>query len=96
MSSEILDPADELAYLGMECERLGAPSVGGTLLAHCTALTGDDPPESLIHFYKSVRAMLRAKLAAWHLDDRTVPYPSQWLNRALAYLELAQEHAPEA
>ena len=89
----ILDPADELAYLGLECERLGAPSVGPTLLAHYVALTGDDPPEDLIHFYQGVRALLRAKLAAWHLDDRTVSYPSQWFNRACAYVALAAKHA---
>jgi aminoglycoside phosphotransferase family enzyme len=89
----ILDPTDELAYLGMECERLGAPSVGPTLLAHYVALTGDDPPEGLIHFYQSARALLRAKLAAWHLDDRTVSYPSQWFNRACAYVALAAQHA---
>jgi aminoglycoside phosphotransferase family enzyme len=89
----ILDPADELAYLGMECERLGAEGIGTTVLARYGALTGDHPPEVLIHFYKSVRAVLRAKLAAWHLDDRTVPYPSQWFNRARAYLALAERYS---
>jgi hypothetical protein len=39
--------------------------------------------------------MLRAKLAAWHLDDRTVRYPSQWFNRARAYLALAERYARE-
>ncbi len=92
----ILDPADELAYLGMECERLGAEGIGTTLFARYGALTGDHPPEPLIHFYKSVRAVLRAKLAAWHLDDRTVRYPSQWFNRARTYLALAERYSREA
>jgi aminoglycoside phosphotransferase family enzyme len=91
----ILDPVDELAYLAMECERLGAEEIGTTLLARYSALTGDLPPEGLVHFYKSVRAILRAKLAAWHLDDRTVRYPSQWFNRARAYLALAERYARE-
>ena len=92
----LLDPVDELAYLGMECERLGADAVGRTLLARTGALTGDQPPEALIDFYKSVRALLRAKLAAWHLDDRAVTHPSQWFNRARAYLALAERYAREA
>lgn len=89
----LLDPADELAYLGMECERLGAETLGPGLLARYGALTGDQPPAALIGFYRSFRALLRAKLAAWHLDDRTVPYPSQWFNRARSYLALAERYA---
>lgn len=92
----ILDQVDELAYLGMECERLGNPAVGESLLAHFCTASADDPPDTLIHFYKSFRALLRAKLAAWHLDDRTIPYPSQWLNRARAYLALAREHIQQS
>jgi len=92
----ILDPADELAYLAMECERLGAPRIGETLLDRYVALSGDHPPTPLLHFYQSVRATLRAKLAAWHLDDPTVPYPSQWFNRAHAYLSLAGRHVRQA
>jgi uncharacterized protein len=89
----LLDPADELAYLGLECERLGAETLGPRLLARYGVLTGDQPPAALVGFYKSFRALLRAKLAAWHLDDRTVPYPSQWFNRAQAYLALAERYA---
>lgn len=92
----LLDPADELAYLGMECERLGAEALGPKLLARYGILTGDQPPAALVGFYKSFRALLRAKLAAWHLDDRTVPYPSQWFNRAQAYLALAERYARQA
>jgi aminoglycoside phosphotransferase family enzyme len=92
----ILDPADELGYLAMECERLGAAWVGRTLLTAYSDLSGDHPPARLIHFYQSVRALLRAKLAAWHLDDPTIRYPSQWLNRAQAYLALADHHLLEA
>ena len=89
----LLDPADELAYLGMECERLGAETLGPRLLTRYGMLTGDQPPAALVDFYKSFRALLRAKLAAWHLDDRAVPYPSQWFNRAKAYLALAERYA---
>jgi aminoglycoside phosphotransferase family enzyme len=92
----ILDPVDELAYLGLECERLGAPAVGTMLLARFSALTGDSPPDALVHFYKSIRALLRAKLAAWHLDDLSIPYPSQWFNRARTYLALAERYSQQS
>ncbi len=92
----ILDQADELAYLGMECERLGDAEVGAALLAHFRRASGDDPPDLLVHFYKSFRALLRAKLAAWHLDDRTVARPSLWVNRARTYLTLARQHILES
>jgi aminoglycoside phosphotransferase family enzyme len=92
----ILDSADELGYLAMECERLGAPWAGRALLTYYTTRSGDHPPARLIHFYQSVRATLRAKLAAWHLDDATVRYPSQWFNRAQAYLALADGHGQHA
>ncbi|MGE5319906.1 MAG: hypothetical protein ACM3KD_06990, partial [Hyphomicrobiaceae bacterium] len=65
----ILDPADELGYLALECERLRAPQVGRWLLAAYRAASGDTPPAALIHFYQSCRAVLRAKLALWHLRD---------------------------
>jgi aminoglycoside phosphotransferase family enzyme len=92
----MLDPADELGYLAMECERLGAAWAGRALVAEYTALSGDEPPDRLVNFYQSVRATLRAKLAVWHLDDAMVRYPSQWFNRAQAYLALADRHAREA
>lgn len=92
----ILDQADELSYLGMECERLGDPNVGAAILTHFRTASGDDPPDALVHFYKSFRALLRAKLAVWHLDDRTVERPSLWVNRAQAYLALARQHVLES
>ena len=92
----ILDPADELGYLALECERLHAPHVGRWLLdAYCEA-SGDAPPEALIHFYQSCRAVLRAKLALWHLRDDGRHPPDTWIARARDYLDRAQRHAEAA
>lgn len=91
----VLDPADELAYLDLECEFLGAPAAGARVLEHYRALSGDRPPEPLLHFYRSVRATLRAKLAVWHLDDPAQPDPGAWRDRARRYLALAERHARE-
>lgn len=92
----ILDPADELGYLALECERLHAPHVGRWLLeAYCEA-SGDAPPDALIHFYQSCRAVLRAKLAMWHLRDDGRHPPGKWVATARNYLDLAQRHAEQA
>jgi len=58
----ILDTVDELGYLALECERLHAPQVGRWLLESYREASGDAPPDALIHFYQSCRAVLRAKL----------------------------------
>ena len=89
----ILDPADELGYLALECERLHAPQVGRWLLEAYREASGDAPPVALIHFYQSCRAVLRAKLALWHLRDDGRHPPGKWVATAREYLELARQHA---
>ena len=88
----ILDPADELGYLAMECERLHAPEVGRWLLESYTGASGDAPPAALLHFYQNCRAVLRAKLAIWHLRDDGRHPQNKWVATALEYLELARWH----
>lgn len=88
----LLDPVDELAYLAMECERLGAAPIGDQVLRQHLAATGDAPPAALIWFYKAFRACLRAKIAIWHLADHQVRDPDKWHRRALDYLELADAY----
>lgn len=89
----ILDPADELAYLAMECDRLGAPFVGACLFD--TYRDGDraEPSWHLVEFYKCYRAYLRAKIAIWHLDDPQLREPAKWTTRAGQYLRLAQAYS---
>jgi aminoglycoside phosphotransferase family enzyme len=91
-----LDPADELGYLALECERLHAPEVGRWLLDSYTEASGDAPPVALLHFYQSCRAVLRAKLAIWHLRDDGRHLPDMWVATAREYLELAQRHIGQA
>ena len=83
----ILDPASELAFLAVECERLGAPWVGQLILNTYFDETGDRPPEGLILFYKSYHACLRAKIAVWHLKDHEDW--AKWTEKASCYLHLA-------
>ncbi|MGD9645264.1 MAG: AAA family ATPase [Pirellulales bacterium] len=59
-----LDVVDELAFLAMECDMLGAASIEERIIATYSAATGDVPPTDLVAFYKSYRAAVRAKVAA--------------------------------
>jgi aminoglycoside phosphotransferase family enzyme len=88
----IVDPADELAFLWMECAFLGAPAVGGGIWRGYAEATGDAVPGALLSFYRSHRACLRAKLSLWHLKDHDVREPGKWRSRAKKYLGLA-DHA---
>jgi len=86
----VLDPADELAFLVLECDRLGAPHVGEWFLEAYIQETGDEPPAALLRFYRVYRALRRATLSARHLDDPTVTDPDRFAARARRYLELVE------
>lgn len=92
----VLDRVDELGYLALECERLGAPEAGRWLLDAYAEASGDAPPAALVDFYQSCRAGLRAKLALWHLRDDGRHPPGHWVATTRSYLELAQRHAEAA
>jgi uncharacterized protein len=87
----IADPADELSFLDLECGRLGSPAAGAFFLRVYRERTGDAPPDLLRSFYRSFRALVRAKLAIWHLRDDHVADPDRWRTRAHRYLVLARE-----
>lgn len=89
----LIDPVDEICFLTMECELLGEAVIGERVLAAYRTATSDDVPASLVSFYKSVRALLRARLAIWHLRDPVVDNPAKWLARARDYVRVASRHA---
>jgi len=89
----ILDPVDELAYLAMECDRLGAPFIEAWVFDCYVSRTADTAPRPVIDFYKCFRACLRAKIAIWHLNEPDVRTPEKWRERALQYLTLAQDYS---
>jgi aminoglycoside phosphotransferase family enzyme len=85
-----LDPVDELAFLAMECERLGARSIERVLFRHYCRRTGDYPPPVLIAFYKAIAALIRARIAILHLQETPLRDPAKWPKRAAEYLEIAR------
>jgi len=90
----IADPADELAFLALECERMGRPDVGRWFLGAYGEVTKDEPPPELLAFHRRYRALRRAKIAVWHLRDDDVRDPDRWSRKARRFLELAAAALP--
>jgi aminoglycoside phosphotransferase family enzyme len=90
----LVDPADELAFLAMECGIAGAGWAGEAVLEEYRCVTGDVPPPELLGFYASHRALLRAKLSIWHIRDASVTDHQRWRERARTYLAAAAAHLP--
>ncbi|MCE9553995.1 MAG: AAA family ATPase [Planctomycetes bacterium] len=90
-----LDVADELSFLAMECDRLGAAAIGRRLIEVYQQRTSDRPPAALTAFYKSYRACVRAKVTA--LRAQQIP-PSERTAAAATcqvYLDLADQYAKQ-
>ena len=94
-SLRALDALDELAFLHLECERLGGRWVGELLRRRLAILLGDDPSTGLFLFYRISRAMLRARLSIAHLFDAKPRTPEKWPRLARAYLAIAASDAGE-
>ncbi|MBB5212092.1 hypothetical protein [Microbulbifer hydrolyticus] len=87
-----VDPVDELSYLALECELLGRLDLGEAALEFYSRVSGDRPPPALSRFYRAERALLRAQLAAAHLQDGEVADPQKWRNKTRTYLAVAQRY----
>ena len=92
----ILDRAEELCFLELECARLGHAPVGRWLLEDCLRRLSDDPPLTLLRYYRGHRSATRAKLYTWRAGEPDGGTPEQWRARASQYLAIALEAASEA
>jgi uncharacterized protein len=89
-----LDPAEELAFLMLECKRLGAHDFAEQLGTGVLQSLNDAVPHPLLLFYMSCQALNRAKVAAWHLRDRRSAQPARhWKSRTESYLSDADHYA---
>jgi aminoglycoside phosphotransferase family enzyme len=88
-----LDALDEVAFLHLECERLGGRWVGDVIRQRLGRMLDDDPESGLFLFYRIGRAMLRARLSIAHLLDPHPRTPEKWPRLARAYLTLAEADA---
>jgi aminoglycoside phosphotransferase family enzyme len=87
------DPLDEIAFLSLECERLGAPWAGRYLRRRVMRGLYEDTPDALFLFYRCHRATLRARLAIAHLLEPNLRTPEKWRPLARDYLEIAAADA---
>lgn len=88
-----LDPLDEIAFLHLECERLGGLWAADRIRQHLARALDDDASSGLFLFYRSHRAMLRARLSIAHLFDANPRTPEKWPRQARLYLALAAADA---
>lgn len=88
----LLDPLSELAFLDLECRRLGNDWIGPQLEASYGRLAEDAPCAELHTFYGQYHALIRAALAAARMDEPCADL-YKWQARARAYLTLAAQPA---
>ncbi|NDC10761.1 MAG: hypothetical protein EBZ75_15765 [Oxalobacteraceae bacterium] len=88
-----LDCADEIGFLALDCERLAGEATARILLQHYQRFMKDYPPPALLHFYQSLRAAVRARLAILRLSEQNHRPSQTWVDRAKGWLQLAVKHA---
>jgi aminoglycoside phosphotransferase family enzyme len=89
----LLDPLSELAFLDLECRRLGNDWIGPQLEAAYARLARAELSDELHAFYGRYHALIRAALAAARMDEPGADL-DKWHERARSYLELATQLAP--
>ncbi len=92
-----LDPAEEMAFLALECRRLRASGVARALLTRDRKWTRAPASDCVLDFYMSLRALTRAKLTAWHVrDPQFARRAALWRSRADSYLADAARYLHRA
>lgn len=88
-----VDPCDEIAFLCLECERLGCAWAANHIRRRAGQLLPDGVSDALFVFYRCCRATLRARLTAAHLLEPHPRTPEKWRRLACSYLRLAARDA---
>lgn len=99
----IVDILDELSFFEMECDRLGAASLGRRVTDEVLLSLGDEATPELRNFYKCYRACVRAKVAliraAQQLNDDNHRHESlermkasESTSEAAMYISLARRY----
>jgi uncharacterized protein len=93
----ILDAAEEIAMLALECNGPTAPWAPQYVRDRYREIAADPVSDALFDFYMALRAANRAKLAIWHLNDpEQFPDPAPWRERAVADVGVAAVHCSAA
>lgn len=92
----LMDLHDDAAFLALECERHGNREFGEVLLAEVATASGRPAPRPLLHFYRSFRAAIRARLALLHLVYGSSNNREKYLAQTSEYLDLSDSHLTAA
>ncbi len=92
----VMDRAEELAFLELECDRLGHSVAGHRIAQECLLRLGDAVPRALAHFYRSHRAATRAKIYVWRGTEPDNGPHLPWRDTADSYLRVALDAARTA
>jgi len=88
-----VDPFDEIAYLCVECDRLGARWASQYIRRRAIHALRDHLSDELFTFYRCHRATLRARLSIAHLLEAEPRTPEKWPRLARSYLRIAAADA---
>jgi len=88
-----VDPFDEIAFLCLECERLGGGFAADAIRRGIAKGLRDGLSHALFLFYRCHRATLRARLAIAHLLEDHPRTPEKWPALARTYLQFAARDA---
>ena len=88
-----VDVLDDLSFLAMECDRLGHGQVGARITASCQAARGDLVHPRLFDFYKSYRALVRAKVMVLRAAQVSDVEQHSITRQAHQYLDWAEYYA---
>jgi len=93
----LLDSAEELSFLALECARLGQPAIGERLISEYRAQSGDAVTDDQLDFYASRQALNRAMLSARHLETAFfADAADRWIERTHWYLEQGHQRIQKA
>ncbi len=88
-----VDPFDEIAYLCVECDRLGGAWASAHIRRRAIHALRDHLSDELFTFYRCHRASLRARLTIAHMLEPDPRTPEKWPRRAREYLAVAAADA---
>ncbi len=89
------DVACDLGFLAMDLDFHGRPDLSAALVEEYVAESGDTGLMEVLDFYKCYRAVVRAKIHGFMLDDMAVPAAQKFkdIDKAKAYWRLAVDYA---
>ena len=88
-----LDQLDDVAFLAMDLQHLGATALATTFLEAYVEFAGDPAPPALLHHFLAYRAFVRAKVSAFRAAQRGATGDA--LRDAGQFADLTQRHLRE-